>query len=487
MTRQQLQQEQKLQQKLSPQQIQLMRLLELNELEMEERVKQEIEENPALEEGSDDNIDTTYPSEYNLDEDGNPIENSEQISLGDYSSDEEIPDYRFGNNNYPGEERQEYTPIGAGTSFHEYLLEQLAMQDFNDTEQHIAEYIIGNIDDDGYLRRPLHSISDDLIFQMSIDASVQQISEILQVIQDFEPAGVGATSLQECLLLQLERHRATEASQLAYRIINEAFDAFSKKHYDKIIKQLSITPEELNAAYIEIENLNPTPGGAWSNNDYGNEQITPDFEVYEQDGALVVNLISGNIPSLTISPRYREMLEDYNNNEQNRTRDNRDALLFIKQKLDAAQWFVNAIKQRQKTLFDTISAIVDIQQKFFFTGLDSDIVPMILRDIAQRTGYDISTISRATSTKYVLTTYGIYPLRHFFSEGVHNADGEEVSTREIKHILQECIDNENKNAPLSDERLCELLHSKGYPIARRTIAKYREQMGIPVARMRKER
>jgi RNA polymerase sigma-54 factor len=361
------------------------------------------------------------------------------------------------------------------------------MQDFTETEYHIAEYIIGNIDDDGYLRRPLLSISDDLIFQVGIDASVQQISDILQVIQDFEPAGVGATSLQECLLLQLERHKATEASQLAYRIINETFDAFSKKHYDKIVKQLSITKEQLNDAYNEIENLNPTPGSAWAGNDYNSEQITPDFEVYEQDGSLVINLIAGNIPSLTVSPRYKEMLEDYNNNEQNRTRENRDALLFIKQKLDAAQWFVNAIKQRQKTLFDTITAIVNIQQKFFYTGLDSDIIPMVLRDIAQATGYDISTISRATSTKYVQTTYGIYPLIHFFSEGINNTDGEEVSTREIKHILQECVDNEDKNAPLSDERLCELLHSKGYPIARRTVAKYREQLGIPVARMRKER
>lgn len=487
MTRQTLQQEQKLQQKLSPQQIQLMRLLELNELEMEERVKQEIEENPALEESNDSNIENLYATDYNLDEEGRPIESAEQISLGDYSSEEEIPDYHFGNNNYTPNEQQEYTPIGAGTSFHEYLLEQLAMLDFNETEQHIAQYIIGNIDDDGYLRRPLQSISDDLIFQMGIDASVQQINDILQVIQDFEPAGVGATSLQECLLLQLGRLSGSEASQLAYSIIEQAFDAFSKKHYDKIIKQFSISKEQLDKAYNEIENLNPTPGSAWSNSEYNVEQVTPDFEVYEQDGDLIINLIAGNIPALTVSPRYREMLEDYNSNEQNRTRENRDALLFIKQKLDAAQWFVNAIKQRQKTLLDTITAIAQVQKKFFFTGLDSDITPMVLRDIAQLTGYDISTISRATSTKYVQTTYGIYPLKHFFSEGIHNADGEEVSTREIKHILQECIDTEDKNAPLSDERLCELLHSKGYPIARRTVAKYREQLNIPVARMRKER
>ena len=293
-------------------------------------------------------------------------------------------------------------------------------------------------------------------------------------------------ALQECLLLQLERRSGTPSNMLAYRIINEAFDAFTKKHYDKIIKQFEVTEEELREANHEINNLNPKPGSAWSDDDVPAEQITPDFEVYEQDGSLIINHISGNIPSLTVSRQYREMFEDYNANKHNRTRERRDALLFVKQKLDAAQWFVNAVRQRQKTLLDTITAIVELQQEFFFTGMESDLRPMVLRDIAQKTGYDISTISRATSTKYVQTSFGIFPLKHFFSEGVQNTDGDEISTREIKHILQQCIENEDKSAPLSDDRLCELLHQKGYPIARRTVAKYREQLAIPVARLRRK-
>ena len=487
MAQQRLQQEQKLQQKLSPQQIQLMRLLELNEPEMEERVKQELVENPALEEGIELAADDQYNNtEGNFDEDGNPIESAEQLSLGDYYSEDDIPDYRFGAHNYSPDDRHEQAPIGAGSSFHEFLIEQLSTRHLNETEQQIAQYIIGNIDDNGYLQRSLDAISDDLIFQVGIDVSTQEIARILTIIQDFEPAGVGATSLQECLSLQLERRSGTPSNMLAYRIVNEAFEAFTKKHYDKISKQFDITEEELREAHHEISTLNPKPGSAWNDNELPSEQITPDFEVYEQDGTLVINHISGNIPSLTVSRQYREMFEDYNANKENRTRDRRDALLFVKQKLDAAQWFVNAVKQRQKTLLDTITAIVELQQEFFYTGMESDLRPMVLRDIAQRTGYDISTISRATSTKYVQTTFGIYPLKHFFSEGVQNTDGDEVSTREIKHILQQCIDNEDKSAPLSDDRLCELLHQKGYPIARRTIAKYREQMGIPVARLRRE-
>lgn len=486
MARQILQQEQKLQQKLSPQQIQLMRLLELNEIEMEERVKQELVENPALEEGFDDSNSDNYSTDSNCDEDGYPIESAEQLSLGDYSSEDEIPDYRFGVNNYSPDDRRESIPVGAGSSFHEFLQEQLSMRPLDEKSRNIAEYIIGNIDDNGYLQRPLEAISDDLIFQIGVDVSTDEIAEVLQVIQDFEPAGVGASTLQECLLLQLERRSGTPATMLAYRIVNEVFDAYSKKHYDKIIKQLGVSEADLRDANNEINNLNPKPGSAWSNDEMLTEQITPDFEVYEQDGSLIINLMSGDIPALTVSRQYREMFEDYNANKQNRTRDRRDALLFVKQKLDAAQWFVNAVKQRRQTLLDTITAIVDFQHDFFFTGMESDLRPMVLRDIATKTGYDISTISRATSTKYVQTTFGIYPLKHFFSEGIQNTEGDEVSTREIKQILQECIVNEDKSSPLSDDRLCELLHSKGYPIARRTVAKYREQLGIPVARLRKE-
>lgn len=484
MARQTLQQEQKLQQKLSPQQIQLMRLLELNEPEMEERIKQELVENPALDEAVDGVADDT--ANINLNEDGQPTESAEQLSLGDYSSEDDIPDYRFGSGGYSQEERTEYTPVGGGSTFHEFLMEQLAVRKLSERDCHIAEYIIGNIDDNGYLQRPLDAISDDLIFQIGLDVSTAEIADILQIIQDFEPAGVGASTLQECLLLQLERRSGTPSNMLAFRIVNEMFDAFSKKHYDKIVKVLEISEDELRAAIHEISNLNPKPGSAWSEDYSASEQITPDFEVYEQDGSLVINFISGNIPTLTVSRQYREMFEDYNANKQNRTRERRDALLFVKQKLDAAQWFVNAVQQRRKTLLDTITAIVELQKDFFFTGIESDLRPMVLRDVAERTGYDISTISRATSTKYVQTPFGIYSLKHFFSEGIQNNEGDEVSTREIKHILQECVAQEDKSAPYSDDRLCELLHQKGYPIARRTVAKYREQLGIPVARLRKE-
>ena len=484
MARQTLQQEQKLQQKLSPQQIQLMRLLELNEPEMEERIKQELVENPALDEAVDGVTDDT--ANINLNEDGQPTESAEQLSLGDYSSEDDIPDYRFGSGGYSQEERTEYTPVGGGSTFHEFLMEQLAVRKLSERDCHIAEYIIGNIDDNGYLQRPLDAISDDLIFQIGLDVSTAEIADILQIIQDFEPAGVGASTLQECLLLQLERRSGTPSNMLAFRIVNEMFDAFSKKHYDKIVKALEISEDDLRAAIHEISNLNPKPGSAWSEDYSASEQITPDFEVYEQDGSLVINFISGNIPTLTVSRQYREMFEDYNANKQNRTRERRDALLFVKQKLDAAQWFVNAVQQRRKTLLDTITAIVELQKDFFFTGIESDLRPMVLRDVAERTGYDISTISRATSTKYVQTPFGIYSLKHFFSEGIQNNEGDEVSTREIKHILQECVAQEDKSAPYSDDRLCELLHQKGYPIARRTVAKYREQLGIPVARLRKE-
>ena len=486
MARQSLQQEQKLQQKLSPQQIQLMRLLELNEPEMEERVKQELVENPALEEGFDEGGIDSYAGSGNFDEEGNPTESAEQLSLGDYVSEDDIPDYRFGASNYSPDDRHESVPVVAGSTFHEFLLEQLSMRHIDEKNKHIAEYIIGNLDDNGYLLRPLEAISDDLIFQIGLDVSVEEIAEVLLIIQDFEPAGVGASSLQECLLLQLERRSGTPSNMLAYRIVSEAFEQYTKKHYDKILRLFNITEDELRAAHNEINNLNPKPGSAWSSNDEPSEQITPDFEIYEQDGALVINLLSGNIPSLTVSRRYKEMFEDYNASKQNRSRDRRDALMFVKQKLDAAQWFVSAVKQRQQTLLDTISAIAELQQDFFFTGMESDLRPMVLRDVAEKTGYDISTISRATSTKYVLTSFGTYPLKYFFSEAMQNVDGDEVSTREIKQILQECIDAEDKSAPLSDDRLCELLRQKGYPIARRTVAKYREQMGIAVARLRKE-
>ncbi len=483
-----LRQEQKLQQRqtLSPQQIQAIRLLELPEIELEEQIRQELIDNPALDEGEA----ASTPEEENeisrQEEEGETAnESAEDLLLGDYNNNDDLPSYI--DREIPGENTpREEIPVSGGTTFHDYLLEQLYLRELSEEDKQIAEYIIGNIDDNGYLQRALPSIADDLLFQAGIDVPVEKLSELLQIIQDFDPAGVGASDLQECLKLQLERRRGTDAAQLAYEIIDKCFEAFSKRHYDKIQKQLNISEEKLKEAIQEISQLNPKPGSSW--NDTFTESLThisPDFLVDENDGELTLTLNNGNIPSLRISRSYNDMLNDYTGNKANQTRERRDALLFIKQKIDAAQSFINAIQQRQQTLLATMQAILDRQRDFFLTGDESRLRPMILRDVAEQTGYDISTISRATSNKYVQTPFGIYPLKFFFSESMQNDSGEEFSSREIKKILQESIDNEDKRAPLTDDKLCELLKEKGYAIARRTVAKYREQLGLPVARLRK--
>ena len=483
-----LKQEQKLQQRqtLSPQQIQAIRLLELPEIELEEQIKQELIDNPALDEGEEhispeDEGDTTSGEN----EDSSSDESAEDLMMGDYNNNDEIPSYL--DRELPGENSpREEIPVSGGTTFHDYLLEQLHLRDLSDQDKHVAEYIIGNIDDNGYLQRTLPAISDDLMFQVGLDIRVEKLGELLQIIQDFDPAGVGASDLQECLKLQLERRRGTTTAQLAYEIIDKAFEAFSKRHYEKIQRQFNISESDLKAAIQEISQLNPKPGSSW--NDSFSESMThisPDFIVDENDGELVLSLNNSNIPALRISRNYNEMLSDYTGNKANQTREKRDALLFIKQKIDAAQSFINAIQQRQQTLLTTMQAILDRQQEFFLTGDESRLRPMILRDIAEQTGYDISTISRATSNKYVQTQFGIYPLKYFFSESMQNESGEEFSSREIKKILQESIANEDKRTPLTDDKLCELLKEQGYTIARRTVAKYREQLGLPVARLRK--
>ncbi len=479
MLKQQLQQ--KLQQKLSPQQIQIIRLLELTELELEERVKQELVENPALEEGGE----SLYPE--NESQDDGPQESAEELSLADYRSEDDIPDYRLEADNFSRKERREEIPFSGNSSFHDFLERQLGERSLTDQETKIAEYIIGNIDDNGYLQRPITAISDDLIFQIGIDVSVEKLDELLQLIQDFEPAGVGASNLRECLMLQLERKEGNPATLLAYNILENSFEEFTKKHYDKIIRQYEITETELKNAIQEITQLNPKPGSAW-NNSFSDEMshIIPDFIVESQDGELTVNMSNSNMPELRISKDYQEMFDDYNGNKANQTKEKKDALLFVKQKLDAAQWFVNAIKQRNHTLMSTMQAIVEIQRDFFLTGDESTLKPMILRDVAERSGFDISTISRASNSKYVQTNFGVFPLKYFFSESLQNDSGEEISSREIKRILQDFVNNEDKRKPLSDEKLCDMLQDKGYVIARRTVAKYREQLSIPVARLRKE-
>ena len=485
MLKQQLQQ--KLQQKLSPQQIQVIRLLELTAIELDERIKQEVVDNPALEEGNNEpQSDTdTFGDDMQNEEGSN--ESAEDISLGDYRSEDDIPDYKLEADNFSQKDRREEIPFSGNSSFHDNLLKQLGLRNLSEQEYKIAEYIIGNIDDNGYLQRPLSAISDDLIFQVGIDVSIEKLEELLQLIQDFEPAGVGASNLRECLLLQLERRPATPANLLAYKIIDESFDEFSKKHYDKILKQYGIDESQLKDAIHEITTLNPKPGNIWGDSfSDGMSQVVPDFIVDVQDGEITLSLNNSQLPELRINRSYTQMLEDYMGNKQNQTRERKDALLFVKQKLDAAQWFVDAVKQRQQTLLQTMQVIIDLQKEFFLTGDESTLKPMILKDVAERTGFDISTISRASNSKYVQTNFGIYPLKFFFSESMQNDSGEEISSREIKKILQECIEHEDKRKPLADDKLCELLKEKGYVIARRTVAKYREQLGLPVARLRKE-
>ena len=480
--------EQKLQQRLSPQQIQVIRLMELTNLELEERIKQEIIDNPALDEvsiGSDG-------EENSLSKDDMPMNNdegeNEDLSLGDYLSEDDIPDYKLmqfesdSNEGHRGD-----IPFVGGSSIQEYLLEQLGLIELSDTEEKIAEYIIGNIDDDGYLRRPLQSISDDLIFQVGIDIDVNGIEAILEKIKEFEPAGVGATTLQECLMLQLNRFEHCDKSIVAAKeIIANHFDAFSKKHYDKLGRSLGLDNELLRKTIKTLTQLNPRPGNAWNTSyaDTGN-QIIPDFIVEDNDGELSFSMNNSNVPELRVSQKYVEMFEDYNN-KTNRSKERQDALLFVKQKLDAAQWFINAVKQRQTTLSKIMAALISMQREFLITGDEHYLRPMILKDIAEITEYDISTVSRVVNGKYMQTRFGIYPLKHLFSESMLTNSGEEVSSKEVKKMLAEIIESEDKSHPLSDDALCEILCEKGYKIARRTVAKYREQAEIPIARLRKE-
>lgn len=489
MLKQQLQQ--KLQQRLSPLQIQQIRLLELTEIELEERVKQELVDNPALEEGSDDSpvgeLAELPESDTDVDEYGQPLESAEEMSLADYRTEDDIPDYRLEADNFSRDDKHDDIPFVSASSFHDFLESQLGERSMNETDRKIAEYIIGNIDENGYLQRPLAAISDDLLFQAGVDVGQDRLEEILQVIQDFEPAGVAASSLRECLLLQLERREGTPANLLAYKIIDESFDAFTKKHYDKLLKLYGVDESLMKDAIREITSLNPKPGSLWNNTyEVASQHVIPDFFVDSQDGELTVEMNNGNLPVLRVSREYREMLDDYNGNKRNQTRERKDALSFVKQKIDAAQWFVSAVKQRQQTLMSVMQAIVELQRDFFLTGDEGRLRPMVLRDVAERSGYDISTVSRASNSKYVQTNFGFYPLKYFFSESVQNDSGEEISTREVKQILQQLIDAEDKRKPLPDDRLCELLQERGYVIARRTIAKYREQLSIPVARLRKE-
>jgi RNA polymerase sigma-54 factor len=478
--------QQKLLQKLSPQQIQMIKLLEVPTLQIEQRIKKELEENPALEEGEEDE---EIPAES---DDGEEFEeddkDQEEFTLDDYIEEDEIPEYRLQTNNYSkDDDKRAEIPFSAGSSFHEHLESQLGLRDLTDKQKILGEFIIGNIDEDGYLRRELVNIVDDLAFLQNMTTTVEELEAVLEIIQDLEPAGVGARSLKECLLLQLEKKDHSQPSmKLAYSIIDLQFEEFSKRHYDKIIARLGISENELKSAIDEVLKLNPKPGGVYSD-PYSKivQPIIPDFILEHSEEGFDLHLNSRNLPELRLSSAYTEMLQAYSRDKSNK-REMKDAIMFVKQKIDSAKWFIDAIKQRQNTLLLTMNAILEYQQEYFIDGDETKLKPMILKDVAEMTGLDISTVSRVANSKYIQTHFGIFPLKFFFSEGLQTDSGEEVSTREIKRILQDCIDNEEKRRPLTDERLTEILQGKGYQIARRTVAKYREQLNIPVARLRRE-
>ncbi len=475
--------QQKLLQKLSPQQIQMIKLLEIPTMQLEQRIKKELEENPVLEEGRDKE-EFESPSEEN---DPGTAENDE-FSIDEYLNKDDIPSYKLYSRNYSQDERRMEIPFSIGATFHDHLEAQLGLRKLDEQEHALAEYIIGNIDEDGYLRRDLEAISDDLAFSLNMETSEEDLLKILRIIQDFDPIGVGARDLRECLLLQIRAKDQMNADIAnATKIIRYHFDEFTRKHYDKIQSKLNISDNEMKDAIEEILHLNPKPGSSLSDSANKSSQvIIPDFILENNDGQLEISLNSRNTPELRISRTYSEMLESYAATRAKPSSEQKEAVSFVKQKLDSAKWFIDAIKQRQNTLHVTMNAILEYQRDYFFEGDETKLKPMILKDIADQTGLDISTISRVANSKYIQTHFGIFPLKFFFSEGLQTESGEEVSTREIKKILQDCIDNEEKRKPLTDDKLAAILQEKGYHIARRTVAKYREQLNIPVARMRKE-
>jgi RNA polymerase sigma-54 factor len=473
---------QKLEQRLSPQQIQLMKLLQVPTMELDQRIKQEIEENPALEEGADyeeDEYDNASDDEDEFDNDDPDFDISDYI-------DEDGSDYKTKANNHSKDDEERVIPLSGESTFQEKLTEQLQLLDLDDTQYVIADTIIGNLDESGYLNRELESIVDDLAFSANIMVTEQEIEEVLIVIQELDPAGVGARDLQECLLIQINRKQDGDITRYTAKIILEQFfEEFTRKHYDKITKKLEIEDQDLKEAIDEILKLNPKPGGSMKETAKNYQQIIPDFLITEFEGKLELTLNSRNAPELKVSREYEQMLRSYAEGAK-RSKSDKDALMFVKQKLDGAKWFIDAIKQRQNTLLLTMNAIMNYQREYFLTGDESNLRPMILKDIAEIVNLDISTISRVANSKYVQTGYGIISLKYFFSEGLSTDSGEEVSTREVKKILSEAIEGEQKRRPLTDERLAEILNEKGYNIARRTVAKYREQLNIPVARLRKE-
>ena len=473
----------KLSQKLSPQQIQLMKLIQLSTLEFEQRLSREIEENPALDTVNDNH--EIEKDEFDFEENNEKQESSDdEIDISDYLTDDDIPEYNLRTNNY-SEENEKAIPYAAGTSFNQFLKNQLHSFSFKDEELKIAEFILGSLDQFGYLRRELIDISDDLAFTMGINADENRIQKILDKIYLLDPAGIGAKDLQQCLLLQLKRKKINKNVSNATKIIKDLFDEFSKRHFDKIKSKLNISDEDLKESIYEIEKLNPKPGGAYNETTKINSSIVPDFTVEVLDGEVKLKLNSRNAPDLYVSEEYKNMLSGYSESKE-KSKSQKDAVMFIKQKLDSAKWFIEAIKQRNQTLIMTMSAIVNFQKEYFLSGDEKKLKPMILKDIAEEITMDISTISRVANSKYVDTPYGTKLIKSFFSEGIKNSKGEEISTIEVKKTLEAIIESENKQKPLTDDQLTKLLNKEGYPIARRTVAKYREMIGAPVARLRRK-
>ncbi len=482
--------QQKMLQRLSPQQIQLMKLLQVPTADLEQRIKEELEENPALElaEENEDNKTDELEEIFTAEEEVQDDLTHEEIDIAEYISegDDEMPDYKTKDDNYAATDEARTIPIKMESSFHEYLIMQLGMLGLNEHEQKVAEQIVGSIDDDGYLRRDATAMIDDMAFRQNIQTTETELQQLIHQIQQFDPPGIAARDLKECLLLQLQRQQAEGKDvTAAIKVLTHHFEAFTKKHYEKIQHSLSLTDDALKQIINQIIRLNPRPGGDAVSGHHVNTSVIPDFFVVNNNGILDLTLNAKNAPDLRISEGYRDMLKEYDKGNK-KDKHQKEAVLFIKQKIDSAKWFIDIVKQRQHTLLSTMNAIMQYQKEFFISGDETTLHPMILRDVAERTGLDISTISRVANSKFVQTEFGTHRLKFFFSESMSTDSGEEVSTREVKKILSDVIEAEDKRKPLSDERLTELLQEKGYNIARRTVAKYREQLNVPVARLRKE-
>ncbi len=471
-------------QKLSPLQMQVIKLIELNSVELEDKVKQELEDNPALEENDAELANETENDGF---DDSPELLSEEDLLKGDYFSEEDIPDHQINESRRRNEPDFIAATYSGENDLFDYLIEQINLRPLNETDKQIAEYIIGSLDENGYLERELQAIANDLLFQQNLDVGLEKMQSILEVVQTLDPAGVGAKNLQECLALQLQRNTPSSTNEIARSIIDNHFEEFSKKHYPKIMRQLNISEEVLREAVGEIVSLNPKPGNILGDSlQIALNNITPDIIAESYNGEVSFQLNNYNIPELKINRDFSEMLQGYSQNKESMSNDDKQAMLFMKQKVDSAKWFIEALRQRQNTLQKTMEAIVKFQYDFFVSEDETSLKPMILKDVAEKTGFDISTISRVSNSKYVQINGNVYPLKFFFSEGMQNDAGEDISTREIKFILKENIESENNSKPYTDEQLTKILNEKGYPIARRTVAKYREQLNIPVARLRKK-